>query len=86
MRVWGACDNHSDVITLHVEMLANAEQTSGELLTAAELAAEFRIALGTIYSWRTRKTGPPVLKIGGQLRYRRRDVDNWLEVHTEGSL
>ncbi|MDQ3756495.1 MAG: helix-turn-helix domain-containing protein [Actinomycetota bacterium] len=50
-----------------------------ELLTVAELAKEFKISPRTVYDWRYRRVGPPALKVGGQLRYRRRDVEAWLD-------
>jgi excisionase family DNA binding protein len=33
----------------------------------------------TIYSWRQRGEGPPAYRIGKHLRYRRSDVEAWLE-------
>jgi len=33
----------------------------------------------TIYNWRQRNEGPPAYKIGKYLRYRRSDVENWLD-------
>lgn len=49
-----------------------------ELLTPKELSEELKLALSTIYGWRTRGGGPPAVRVGGRLRYQRGDVDRWL--------
>lgn len=49
-----------------------------EWLSPAELAAWLRVPIGTVYSWRQRKTGPPAHRIGGHLRYRLADIEAWL--------
>jgi len=33
----------------------------------------------TIYNWRQRGEGPPAYRIGKHLRYRRSDVEAWLD-------
>ena len=43
------------------------------------LGAEEPISHRTIYNWRLRGEGPPAYRIGKYLRYRRSDVDAWLE-------
>jgi excisionase family DNA binding protein len=52
---------------------------TGEWLSPEELAEELGIPVGTIYQWRYRNVGPPVHKIGRHLRFRRSDVEAWLE-------
>lgn len=64
-------------------MLAITDGTSGDLLTPDELAAKLRVKVGTLYAWRNRRTGPPSLKVGGSVRYRRSDVDEWLARQTQ---
>lgn len=54
-----------------------------QLLTPEELAPMLRVKIGTLYSWRTRGMGPPAIKVGGFVRYRRRDVDRWLDQQTK---
>lgn len=49
------------------------------LLTPEDLSAIVVIPLATIHQWSHRGGGPPALKIGRHLRYRRSDVDRWLE-------
>jgi excisionase family DNA binding protein len=50
-----------------------------ELMTERELAEYCRVTLRTVQRWRYEGTGPPVLWAGSKPRYRRRDVDEWLE-------
>lgn len=50
-----------------------------ELLTIDELAAELKVPPGTIYQWNYRGTGPRPLKVGRHVRYRRGEVDRWLD-------
>jgi excisionase family DNA binding protein len=48
-------------------------------LTVEELAEELRLPVQTIYAWRYKGAGPRSLKVGRHVRYRRSDVDQWLE-------
>jgi excisionase family DNA binding protein len=50
-----------------------------EYLTEAEVAALLKVTRGTIKRWRREGTGPPSLRFGRTVRYRRRDVDAWAE-------
>ena len=51
----------------------------------AQAAAYIGIAKSTLYTWRTRRPGfgPRAVKAGGALRYRRSDLDAWIEAHAE---
>jgi excisionase family DNA binding protein len=49
------------------------------LLTEAELADYCRVSIRTVQRWRAEGTGPPVLWAGSKPRYRRSQVDEWLE-------
>jgi excisionase family DNA binding protein len=49
------------------------------LLTVEELAEHLSVPVKTIYAWRYRSVGPPALKVGRHLRYRRGEVDAWLD-------
>ena len=51
----------------------------------AEAAAYIGVAKSTLYTWRTRRPGfgPRAVKVGAALRYRRSDLDAWIEAHTE---
>lgn len=50
-----------------------------DLLTVAQLAALLQVPPQTLYGWRTRGEGPPGLKVGRHVRYRMRDVEQWLD-------
>lgn len=54
-------------------------------MNIAEAAAYIGIAKSTLYTWRTRRPGfgPRAVKAGGALRYRRSDLDAWIEAHAE---
>lgn len=64
-------------------------QTTLTLLSAtmniAQAATYLGIAKSTLYTWRTRRPGfgPRAVKAGGALRYRRSDLDAWIEAHAE---
>ncbi|MBC9735446.1 helix-turn-helix domain-containing protein [Nocardioides marmotae] len=58
----------------------------GGILTIDQAAAYLAIPKATLYTWRTRRAGygPPAMKFGGCLRYRRTDLDAWVAQHVEG--
>lgn len=62
----------------------NSTQTAA-VLTIDQAAAYVAIPKATLYTWRTRRSGlgPRAIKVGGCLRYRRADLDAWLEEHVE---
>lgn len=43
------------------------------------LAEELGVPVRTIYAWRSRGQGPRGYKIGKHVRFRRSDVEDWLE-------
>lgn len=55
-----------------------------KLLDSTELAIELGVPLRTLDQWAYTKTGPKTIKIGRHRRYRREDVDAWLEVKSRG--
>lgn len=54
-----------------------------EYLTEAEVAELLKVSVGTVRRWRREGIGPPVLWAGGRPRYRRADVDAWLQRERE---
>jgi excisionase family DNA binding protein len=54
-----------------------------EYLTEAELAELLKVSTKTVRTWRKEGTGPPALRFGRGVRYRRRDVDAWAERQRE---
>jgi excisionase family DNA binding protein len=59
--------------------------TQGEWIGIEALAAEIGIPIRTIYAWRTRGTGPRGYRLGKHIRFRREDVEAWLEQHAEAT-
>lgn len=55
------------------------------ILTIDEAAVYLRVPKATLYTWRTRRVGfgPPAVKFGSCLRYRRSDLDAWVAEHVE---
>ena len=49
------------------------------LMTPSEVAEYLGVAERTLDQWRYRREGPDFLKPGGAVRYRRVDVDRWLD-------
>jgi excisionase family DNA binding protein len=52
---------------------------SPEYLTLTEASELIRTPTGTLYQWRTKKIGPPSIKVGRRVIYRRTDLEKWLE-------
>ncbi len=53
------------------------------LLTPQELANLLGIPVKTIYQWRTLSRGPRGIRVGKHLRYRRADVETWLDAQAD---
>ena len=54
------------------------------MLDPAELAADIGVTTVTLYRWRRDGRGPKFTRAGSRIRYRRRDVDQWLESRSGG--
>ena len=52
---------------------------TNRLLTPQEVAARINVSKSTLYFWNHSKQHLRPLKIGGSLRYRQSDVDNFIE-------
>jgi excisionase family DNA binding protein len=52
---------------------------SDHLLSVEELSDFLQVPEATLYQWRCKGTGPRGIKVGKYVRYRRTDVDAWLE-------
>jgi excisionase family DNA binding protein len=55
------------------------ESSVPELLTQQQLAKELQVSVRTLERWRREGTGPPWVRVGRSPRYRRQDIDRWLE-------
>ncbi|MCH7901703.1 MAG: helix-turn-helix domain-containing protein [Acidobacteria bacterium] len=62
--------------------------TLDPLLSVQDLAAYLEVPVATLYAWRYRRQGPTGFKVGRHLRYRKSDVDRWINerVQDETSL
>jgi predicted DNA-binding transcriptional regulator AlpA len=50
-----------------------------ELLTVQQLADQYGFAVATLYGWRHRGIGPASVRLGARVRYRRTDIEAWIE-------
>lgn len=57
----------------------HSRDEAGALMTPADLADYVGIPITTLYQWRYRRVGPKSIRVGRHLRYRRSDVDSWLD-------
>jgi excisionase family DNA binding protein len=48
-------------------------------MTPQDLAHLLQLPLATIYGWRSKGEGPPGIKVGRHVRYRREEVEAWLD-------
>jgi excisionase family DNA binding protein len=53
------------------------------LMSEQELADYLHVHVATVRKWRRAGTGPPVHWAGTRPRYRRTEVDAWLDRHPE---
>lgn len=49
-----------------------------QLITVQELAQYLGVPVGTLYQWRYRREGPPGFRVGRHVRYRWKDVEDWI--------
>ncbi|MBO3102227.1 helix-turn-helix transcriptional regulator [Cellulomonas fengjieae] len=54
------------------------------LWTPDELADYLGVSMHCIYAWSSRGGGPKVVRVGGRLRYRPEEVEEWLDSVTDG--
>ena len=48
-------------------------------MTEAELAEEVARHVRTVQLWRAQRTGPPFIRLGRQILYRRQAVREWID-------
>ena len=65
----------------------NAQTQINKLLKPQEVADMFGISKETLNTWRATQRYPlPYVKIGGRVRYKAEDIQNWLSLRTHNSL
>ena len=57
---------------------------SADLVSEGDFAAEFRVSLRTLSRWRSERTGPPYVKIGIHVFYRRSSFEAFLARREQG--
>jgi hypothetical protein len=50
-----------------------------EMMTEHEVAAFLKVSVASVRRWRLLRTGPTFVKIGSAVRYRRKDLEGWLD-------
>lgn len=59
--------------------------TTDTLMSTEDLARYLGIPINTLYQWRHKGEGPRAIRVGRHLRFRRADVDAWLEENADPS-
>jgi excisionase family DNA binding protein len=54
-------------------------RSEDHLWSSEELAQFLGVPLKTLYAWQHRRVGPPAYRVGKHLRFRREDVEAWLQ-------
>lgn len=54
------------------------KQPETDLLNEHEVAAYVNLSVASVRRWRVLRTGPKFVKIGSAVRYKRGDVETWL--------
>jgi predicted DNA-binding transcriptional regulator AlpA len=61
----------------------STSKDSGPLMSLSEAAAYLDMTVQTLYNWRSRGIGPASLRIGGRVKYRLTDLDDWIAAQAE---
>jgi excisionase family DNA binding protein len=64
------------VVAKQEDMAMNVEE---RLLSPSDVARLLDVPVATLYAWRYRSSGPRAVRVGRHLRYRRADVESWLD-------
>jgi hypothetical protein len=52
------------------------------LLTEWQAADLLSLSIRTLQAWRTKRCGPSFVRAGRAIRYRRRDLNAWMDINT----
>ena len=64
-------------------VVARSGPEDERLLTEIQAADLLRLSGRTLQAWRTQGRGPSFVRAGRAIRYRRCDINTWLEENTE---
>ena len=59
-------------------MEERADGLLDDWMSRADLAGELGISVDTLGRWETRRIGPPCIRLGRRVFYRKDDVKDWL--------
>lgn len=81
-----AVDNTS-ILKEIIMSITTSSNLGTDMLTIDQAAEYLAIPKATLYTWRTRRVGfgPRAVKMGACLRYRRIDLDIWIDRHLEAT-
>lgn len=54
-----------------------------KLMNPQDVSTYLGVPVVTLYGWRSRGDGPRAMRVGRHLRYRRSDIDKWLDGHSD---
>jgi len=77
------CGENTDRVGFEDGAMKTVE-TEG-LLSPRQLAAYLNVPVATVYDWRHRRFAPPGFRLGKHFRYRRSDVDKWIDDQAQAS-
>jgi len=63
----------------HGETTSRRSVADNALMTLEEVGAYLQVPVKTLYDWRHKGCGPQGMRVGRYVRYRRAEVDNWLD-------
>lgn len=63
--------------------MSNEQTLTSEFFSPDSLAKYLDLPVRTIYQWRQRGVGPRGIAVGRHVRYRRTDVEQWLEQQSD---
>lgn len=64
---------------------ANSITDHDTLMTEVQAADVLNLSIRTLQAWRTQRRGPSWIRAGRAIRYRRRDLDAWMDANTVSS-
>ncbi len=59
--------------------MKNINLDENSLLTFYELSKVVKVSVRTLYRWIDSEIIPPPIKLGGSLRWKREEIQNWLD-------
>ena len=87
VEVWQAGQTRQIAATLEriAALLDQSAAPKHALLTIEEAAEILRTPVSTLYQWRHEGKGPPSMKPGARVLYKRTALDAWIDEHEDGA-